>query len=88
MPAGQAPIWERATWLNVATLEQIMSPSSLARDTAFTDSPDVPDEDRARAIARRPGLVVPLVSTTGRFTGLVDRSALLEAIARAYTERR
>jgi hypothetical protein len=86
-PAGQPQIWEHATWLSDGFLEQILGPSGLARDFAFTDSPDIPVDDRARAIARRPGETVALVTATGRFSGLVDRRAMLEAVATAYAER-
>jgi hypothetical protein len=85
---GQPPTWEHATWLSVGFLEQILGPSGLVRDFAFTDSPDVPVEERARAIARRPGETVALITATGRFAGLVDRRAMLEALARAYAEQK
>jgi hypothetical protein len=84
---AHGPIWERAAWLSVSLLEQIVGRSDLAQDSNFMDSPDVPAEERARAIARRSGHVVPLVSPSGRFTGLVDRQALLETIATAYGEQ-
>jgi hypothetical protein len=86
---AQGPLWERAAWLSASLLEQILGRPGLARDSAFADSPDLPSEERVRAIARRSGQFVPLVAAhTGRFTGLVDRRALLEAIAKTYAEQK
>ncbi len=83
-PPGPPQIWEHASWLDLTTLEQTLG-RNLRRDL-FEDSPDLPAEERTRAIARRPGLFVPLVAQGHRFNGLIDRQALLEAIAHAYGE--
>jgi hypothetical protein len=84
---GLAPAWEHASWLTAELLEQIVGRSELGADMAFADSPDVPTEERVKAVARRPGKFVALVTHSGRFTGMIDRAALLEAMARGYVEQ-
>jgi hypothetical protein len=86
-PSGQAPLWEHGSWLTVDLLEQIVGRSRLRPDLAFTDTPEVPTVERVKAVARRPGEFVALVTPSGRFTGMIDRAALLEAIARDYAEQ-
>jgi hypothetical protein len=84
---GDPPVWERAAWLTVALLEQIVGSADLGRDSAFVDSPDVPPDERVKAIARRSGQFVALVGVSDRFLGLADRRALVESIAISLAEQ-
>jgi hypothetical protein len=75
-----AQTWERANWVTAKDLEQLLSLPPVDDTLVFHDSPDIPSDERARMLVRRSGPFVPLVTGSGRFTGLVDRQALVEGI--------
>ena len=72
--------WERTSWLKGSHVEELLG-SELCT-SSLIDSPDYDSKTKARAILRRTGEFVALIDDKERFKHLVDRSALLEKLAR------
>ena len=90
-PAGQPPIWERAAWLSVSTLEQIVGPSGLVRESAFADSPIFPtgsahEPSPGDLIGRCPSSR-PLVGSPGWWIGVHCLRRLLADTRSASSSR-
>jgi hypothetical protein len=72
--------WERTSWLEGRHIEELLG-SDLCT-SSITDSPDDDSQAKVKAILRRTGEYVALTDDKERFKHLVDRSALLEKLAR------
>ena len=74
---------ERATWLDERRMESDLG-SSLMRDSWLVDSPDLAKLQRTKAILRRPGPFIALLSEDRQFKALIDRQAVVERVASAF----
>jgi hypothetical protein len=79
---GGQPYWEHAKRLDGARLERVLHDFLLTSST--TESLDSAPDERVKAVLRRQGPFVALVDESGRFKSLVDRQALLEALANSF----
>ena len=70
---------ERAEWLNEGSLKRLLK--QHLHDSWTPNAPDDPAEERVRRVLRRSGPHVALLEEGRRFSSLVDREALLEAVA-------
>lgn len=71
--------WERAHWIDGELLERDLD--GVLRDACVEDSADKPRREVTQAVVRRDSPLVALVDRDRRFTGLVDRFALLAQVA-------
>jgi len=78
-PSGR--VREAAAWLDKAAVLRLAGPGW--NDAWMTLNPDEPRDAQARRVLRCPGDFVALVDREHRFTGLVDRRAMLEELAAA-----
>jgi hypothetical protein len=72
------PVWERARWIDGDRLERYME--GYLENSWCEDSPDKDQNLLIESILRRKGDFVALVDSDRRFTGLVDRNALLSQV--------
>jgi len=77
---NNAAPWECARWIDASMIEDCLR-DELTK-SCFLDSPYMRPGERIEAILKCEGPFVAVVSDGKRFTGLVDRQALLEATAR------
>jgi len=78
LPIGTSGIQERASWIDGEQLERDLE--GYLANSCCEDSPDKDQNLLAEAILRRKGDFVALVDSDRRFTGLVDRNALLSQV--------
>jgi hypothetical protein len=77
-------LWERTEWITVPLLADLLS--GVMDEAHVEDSPDLPSQMQAAAIARRPAPFVALVDKERVFHALVDRQVLLEKLAVHFAE--
>jgi hypothetical protein len=74
-------MWERSRWLNGQMVEELLG-SGLST-TSLIDSPEYNTQTKVQAILRLTGANnVVLTDNKERFQQLIDRSALLEQLAK------
>jgi hypothetical protein len=74
-PPGMKTLWERGQWIDAEKLERDLS--GCLEYSWYSDVPDVSQKARIEGILRRRNRFVALVDEDRRFTGLVDRHALV-----------
>jgi hypothetical protein len=79
---GEAPVWERANWIDAALVERILG-GALDVDAIPVSQFQFADaKTRTRIVLEHAGPWVPLVGIDGRFRGWIDRSVAVESLAR------
>jgi hypothetical protein len=84
-PDGELRYWERAAWLDVGLLDQVLG-ASLNRAWIAEDPSVGPNEYTARTL-RLSGRFVGQVDRFGAFRNLIDRSSLVEQVATAVARQ-
>ena len=80
VPLGEPPtLWERAEWIDGSRLKKDLC--GVLFDCYVADSPFTPSDKRVEAILRCESPFVALLRKGNRFSDLVDRQAMLEAVA-------
>jgi hypothetical protein len=85
--AGWEPVkgistWEHTTWLTRDRIYEDLRGIFLLRDeSCLVDTPDRPTGERNKALLRRKSPFVALVNERGELKQLVDRRALMDALA-------
>ncbi len=72
--------WERTIWIKGHAIDEILG--SKLSTSSVVESPDEEPRKLANAVVKRSGNFVAIVDNKERFKGLVDRSSLLEKIAK------
>jgi len=76
------PLWEHTKWLDIQRVNEDLREVFCDRDASqFADSPDIPAEQRNKALLHRQTPFVALVNDKGEFRGLVDRHIFLNQVA-------
>lgn len=76
---GAQQTWEHAKWIDAQRLERVLH--NFLDDSWILDAPDVVSSERTKAVLRRRGSFVASLDQNRKFRSLVDRQALLEALA-------
>jgi len=74
--------WEHAKWLDGARLERVLH--DFLQVPSMPEAPDNSPDERVKAALRREGAFIALLEGDGRFKSLIDRQALLEALANRF----
>jgi len=79
---GTQQTWEHAKWIDAQRLERVLH--AVLDDSWIPDSPDEISTARTKAVLRRRGPFVASVDGDRKFKTLIDRQALLEALAARF----
>jgi hypothetical protein len=84
-PVDPQRYWERTQWIGGALLERTLA--GVLWTDVMVDSPDTSRQLVGEALMRRTAPFVALLDAQGRFTGLVDRIALVSQVAKTHADR-